>query len=291
MSRSGLVLEGGAMRGMFTAGVVDVFLENDVTFDGAVGVSAGAVFGCNIKSKQIGRAIRYNKRFCKNWHYGSLKSLLRTGDLYDADFCYEQLPYELDPFDLKTYQANPMHFYVVATDAETGKPVYKDLREGGGIDMDWFRASATMPIVSRPVEILDGKYLDGGISDSIPLTFMEKSGYDVNVVVLTQPEGYRKEPAKHEEALRLALRQYPAVAERLICRHTFYNSQLDHVFRERDEGKTFVITPPEALGIGSVTRDPDELERVYQIGRKTMQEQLPALKEFLIEHETVETVK
>ncbi|MDD6222649.1 MAG: patatin family protein [Lachnospiraceae bacterium] len=281
MSRTGLVLEGGAMRGMFTAGVIDVLLENDVTFDGAIGVSAGAVFGCNIKSKQIGRAIRYNKRFCQDWHYGSLKSLILTGDLYDADFCYEQLPYELDPFDLKTYQANPMHFYITATDAKTGNPVYRDLKEGGGIDMEWFRASATMPIVSKPVKILGGAYLDGGISDSIPLTFMEKSGYDVNVVVLTQPEGYRKEPVKHEEALRAALFRYPAVAERLICRHALYNSELDHVFRERDAGKTWVIAPPEPLAIGSVTRDPNELERVYQIGRKTMQGQLEGMLEFL----------
>ena len=137
--RTGLVMEGGAMRGMFTCGVIDVFMENDITFDSAIGVSAGAVFGCNVKSKQIGRAIRYNKRFCRNKNYESIRSLLRTGDLYNADFCYRLLPDELDPWDSETFAANPMDFYVVCTDVETGKPVYHrrrrrhDLVPGFGI--------------------------------------------------------------------------------------------------------------------------------------------------------------
>lgn len=279
----GLVLEGGAMRGMFTAGVIDVMLEEGIAFPAAVGVSAGAVFGCNIKSEQIGRAIRYNKRFCRDWHYGSMRSLLSSGDLYDAKFCYEGIPYEFDPFDLKTYQKNPMHFIVVATDARSGLPVYQDLREGGGIDMLWYRASATMPIVSRPVPIRDGLYLDGGIADSIPLSFMQRIGFLKNVVVLTQPRGYQKEmlsPAK-EAMIKAALFRFPAVAERLIARPEKYNSQLAHVYASEKKGQTFVIAPGEDLSIGSMSDDPNELERVYQIGRQVMRQRLGELRRFL----------
>lgn len=128
MAKNGLVMEGGAMRGMFTAGVIDVFMECGVTFDGAIGVSAGATFGCNLKSKQAGRAIRYNKRFCRDWRYCSLKSLIKTGDLYGADFCYNQIPNVLDIFDIQTYRDNPMPFYIVASDCVTGQPVYKELK-------------------------------------------------------------------------------------------------------------------------------------------------------------------
>ena len=167
--KTGLVMEGGAMRGMFTAGVLDVLLENGIEFDGAIGVSAGATFGCNFKSKQIGRAIRYNKRFCKDWRYCSLRSLITTGDLYGAKFCYDTLPNQLDIFDTETYRANPLKFYCVASDCETGKPVYKELETCDAKDLTWMRASASMPLASKVVEVDGYKLLDGGMTDSIPL--------------------------------------------------------------------------------------------------------------------------
>ena len=167
----GLVLEGGAMRGMFTSGVLDIFLENGIEFGGTVGVSAGATFGCNYKSRQIGRSIRYNKRFSKDWRYRSLRSLIATGDMYGAKFCYDTLPKELDPLDFKTYASNPMEFYIVASDADTGKPVYKKLETCDDADLTWMRASASMPLVSKPVKIDGYTLLDGGMTDSIPLKF------------------------------------------------------------------------------------------------------------------------
>lgn len=168
MANIGLVMEGGAMRGLFTAGVIDVFLENDITFSAAVGVSAGAAFGCNFKSRQNGRVLRYNKRFCNDKRYCSFESLVKTGDLYGADFCYREIPEVLDPFDNDAFEQNPMAFYVVATNVYTGEPVYKRLDKVDGDCYEWMRASASMPMVSRPVKVGGYTLLDGGMSDSIP---------------------------------------------------------------------------------------------------------------------------
>ena len=181
--KKGLILEGGAMRGMYTAGVLDIFMENDITVDGAIGVSAGAAFGCNLKSKQIGRTIRYNTKYCRDPRYVGLRSLIKTGDIYGADFCYNQIPNRLDIFDVETYQKNPMDFYVVTTDVETGKPIYHLCPNGDATDIKWFRASASMPMVSNIVEIDGFKMLDGGISDSIPIHKFMEMGYEKNIVI------------------------------------------------------------------------------------------------------------
>ncbi len=283
--KTGLVMEGGAMRGMFTVGVLDVLMENGISFDGAIGVSAGAVFGCNIKSKQIGRAIRYNKKYCSDVRYGSTLAWLITGDLYSENFCYGKLAYELDPFDIKTYRENPMEFYAVCTDVLTGKPVYKKLEKGNGKDMAYFRASASMPIVSKPVKV-DGKLLlDGGISDSIPLRRMERFGYEKNLVILTQPMDYRKEPAKKMKLMKLALARYPKIARAMEVRHIMYNRELDHVRREEAEGKALVIRPKESLNIGKAEKDPNELERVYQLGREAAEERLEEIKSWFSEED------
>ncbi|MBO7475054.1 MAG: patatin family protein, partial [Ruminococcus sp.] len=188
----GLVMEGGAMRGLFTAGVTDVLMENGILFNSSVGVSAGACFGCNYKSGQHGRAIRYNLRFRNEKKYCSWSSLIKTGDMFGAEFCYHTIPEKLDIFDNESYNSNPMTFFVVATDINTGKAVYHNCHTATGEDLDWIRASASMPLVSRIVKINDREFLDGGITDSIPLRFMESIGMDKNVVILTQPRGYVK---------------------------------------------------------------------------------------------------
>ena len=186
-------MEGGAMRGLFSAGVADVFIEEGIEFDGLVGVSAGACFGCNVKSRQIGRTLRYNVKYCNDKRYCSFSNLLKTGDMFGVDFCYRQLPFELDVFDMKTFAENPMEFYVVCTDVKTGKAIYKKCEKADEEDLTYFRASASMPLVSTVVNAPDGSLLlDGGVSDSIPLEFFEKKGYSKNVVILTQPRGYVK---------------------------------------------------------------------------------------------------
>ena len=278
--KTALIMEGGAMRGMFTCGVIDVFMENGITFDGAAGISAGAGFGCNIKSRQIGRPIRYNKKYCRDPRYCSIRSLLKTGDLFGADFCYRELPEILDPFDSKTFAENPMAFYAGATDVETGKCEYHLFTSGKDEDMLWFRATASMPMVSRPVPIGGHEYLDGGISDAVPYAFMEQQGYDRNVIILTQPRGYRKKP-NTSTLMKLFLRRYPKICEAMEHRHEMYNREMDELDRMEAEKTALVIRPPEALGIRHTTKDPNELERVYQIGRKEAEKRLPEVRQGL----------
>ena len=279
--KKALIMEGGAMRGMFTCGVIDVFMRNGIVFDGAAGVSAGAVFGCNYKSGQIGRPIRYNKRYCEDPRYCSLRSLLRTGDLYGADFCYRELPEELDPFDRKAFRENPLAFYAVATDVRTGRAVYHLCKDGGAEDMLWLRASASMPLVSRPVQVQDALLLDGGIADAVPYAYMEGQGYDRSVLILTQPRGYRKRPAPGMRITRILLRRYPHVAEALAVRHLMYNRQMEEIDRREASGLALVIRPPQPLAIGHREKNPDELERVYQIGVREAEKRLKEIERFL----------
>ena len=279
--KTGLVLEGGAMRGMFTAGVLDVMMENGIQLDGAMGVSAGAVFGCNYKSRQIGRSLRYNMRFCRDPRYCSLESLVKTGNLYGVDFCYNEIPNKLDPFDVKTYRENPMPFYAVCTNVETGKAIHKRLDNGDSKDMTYFQASASMPVVSQIVETDGYKLLDGGITDSIPLLAMERRGYPRNVVVLTQPPGYVKEKSGILPLVHVTMRKYPNLIKAMDVRHIRYNRQTAYVREQELAGKAFVIRPPYALGISRTEDDPAELRRVYDIGRAEMEKALPALREFL----------
>lgn len=265
--KTALVMEGGAMRGMFTCGVLDVLMENGISFDGAVGVSAGATFGCNIKSRQIGRALRYNKKYCKDKRYHSIRSLLTTGDIYNVPFCYDELPYKLDKWDIDAFRANPMEFYCVATDINTGKPVYHKCETGGKEDIIWIQASASMPLVSRPVEIDGGVYLDGGISDSIPLKFMEGIGYDKILVIETQPKDYVKGRQKYMPLVRWMLRKYPNMIKAMEERYLMYNEQKRYVREKEEKGEIEVIRPLAPLNISPVETDEKELERVYQLGR------------------------
>lgn len=281
MKKTGIVMEGGAMRGLFTAGVIDVFMENGIEFDGGIGVSAGAAFGCNYKSKQIGRPFRYNTTYAKDPRYCSFRSLLFTGDLYGAKFCYDTLPKKLDVMDVDTYTANPMKFYVVVTDAKTGEAVYQELKDLSDEDMDWMRASASMPVVSRAVKINGHEYLDGGISDSIPLKAFEKMGYEKNVVILTRPKGYRKQPQSAMKFMAAALRKYPGVVNALSTRHTVYNETLDYIEERRKAGAAYVICPSQALKIGKIEHDPEKMRNVYYQGRLAGEQHLAAVRQFL----------
>ena len=256
------------MRGLFTAGVLDVLMERGVKFDGLVGVSAGTCFGCNYKSGQIGRVIRYNKRFARDPRYCSWKSLFTTGDLFGAEFCYRTLPMELDVFDGAAFEKNPMEFHVVATDCSTGKPVYKRLDKADERAFDWIRASASMPLVSRPVEIDGGFYLDGGLSDGIPLRYFESIGYERNVVITTRPLGYRKSPKKTMCIFKPLLRRYPAIYEALKTRHVWYNDTLEYIDARVASGDAILIAPKEPLPISRVCHDQDAMQRVYDIGRQ-----------------------
>lgn len=279
--KKGLILEGGAMRGMFTAGVMDVLLENNVEFDGAVGVSAGAAFGCNYKSKQIGRVIRYNTRFCRDKRYSGFSVLLKTGNIFSTDFCYREVPLIHDKFDFETYRNATMDFYVVCTDVETGDAVYEkyDGDESKGFDL--IRASASMPLVSQIVEYKGRKLLDGGIADSIPVKFFESKGYSKNVAVLTQPRNYRKKKNPLMPLIKLIYRNYPAFIEAMSKRHVMYNETLDYIKQRENAGAVFVIAPDSPLPVGKVEKDPEKLLECYNIGRRKALEQLDRIKDFL----------
>ena len=270
--KRGLVLEGGAMRGLFTAGVLDVLMERGVRFDGMIGVSAGACFGCNYKSGQVGRAIRYNRRFARDPRYCSWVSLLKTGDLFGGDFCYRELPTALDVFDAAAFAANPMEFHVVATDCATGNAVYRRLDRADESAFKWIRASASMPIVSRPVAIDGHEYLDGGLSDGIPLRYFESIGYERNLVVTTRPHGYRKFPKKSIGLVKPLLRRYPAIYAALKSRYVWYNAALEYIDSRVAAGKAVLISPKEPLDISRVCHDPERMQRVYDAGRKAGEE-------------------
>ncbi len=269
------------MRGMFTAGVLDVLMEEGINFDGVIGVSAGAAFGCNLKSRQIGRTIRYNKRFCRDKRYCSVWSLLTTGDLYGADFCYRRLPEELDLFDKDTFDENPLDFYVVASDIESGKPIYRKCNKVGENLLEWLRASASMPLVSRIVEIDGYKLLDGGICDSIPLEEMERLGYRRNLVVLTQPKEYRKMPNKAMPLIRRVFKKYPNMITAMEERHLMYNRQADEIAGKEELGEILVLRPKESLPVGRIEKNPDRLQAAYDMGRAEASARLEEIKEFL----------
>ena len=280
-SSTGLVLEGGGLRAMFTSGVLDVFMQNGIKFDAAVGVSAGVLFGCNYKSNQPGRALRYNIRFKDNPEYMSWRSLLRTGNYVNEHFSYHLLPHEYDPMDFQAYRENPMKFYAVCTDIDEGHPVYHEIDDADGTGLRWMQASASMPVFARPVEIEGHHYLDGGITDSIPLKFIQAEGYRRNVVILTQPADYYKKKAHVGLAMKMFLKKYPKVAELMSIRHVMYNEQLDYIRSEQQKGDTFLICPDEKLDIGRLSLKEDKMRRVYETGVEKALSLLPQLKEFI----------
>ena len=278
--KKGLVLEGGAMRGLWTAGITDVMMEHNIRPDGLIGVSAGAAFGCNYKSRQVGRAIRYNTRFAKDSRYSGVKSLLTSGDYFNAQFGYHVVPYEYDIFDTKTFEENPMAFTIVCTDVETGQPVYHDMNHVDFDELEWLRASASMPLASKVVEVGGRKLLDGGVSDSIPLEYYERQGYDRNVVILTQPLGYRKARTKLMPLMQLALRKYPNMVKAMSERYIMYNKQLDYVAQAEQEGRCLVIRPEGKIPIGHISHNPDQMRHVYELGRQMGQRYIDRIIQF-----------
>lgn len=275
----GLVLEGGAMRAIYTAGVLDVFMEQNIWPDGLIGVSAGAIHGSVYLGNQPGRTIRYYKKYSRHKNFMSFYSLLTTGDLVGEQFCYHDLPDFLDPFDYDTFAQSKTAYYVTCTDLDSGKAVYRrctDLHQ----EMEYMRASASMPYISKIVEIEGQKLLDGGVADSIPLKAFQQMGYDKNIVVLTQCAGYRKKPQKPWLA-KLFYRKYPRFIDTLLHRHTAYNQSVRDVEDAAAKGDVFLIRPSQDLKIDRMERDPARLEAQYNLGRADALAALPTLKEWI----------
>ena len=278
-NRTGLVLEGGGVRGIYTAGVLDVFMEEGLTFDGVIGVSAGAIHACSYLSGQKGRSIRYYRKYVSDPRFMSLRSWLKTGDVVGADFCYHELPDKLDVYDHEGFLRNPTPYWVVCTDVETGKAEYVRLTDMRG-QIEYLRASASLPYFSRIVTLDGRKYLDGGCSDSIPVEAFRRMGYGRNVVVLTRDASYRKKPEMTALA-RLVYRKYPAFVRTLERRHEMYNEQLAQIGQMEAEGSVFVIRPEKPLEIGRLESDPEKVQHVYEQGCADARAALAALRAWL----------
>ncbi|MDP9501242.1 patatin-like phospholipase family protein [Bisgaard Taxon 45] len=276
----GLVLEGGAMRAMFTAGVLDVFLDQHIHIDGIVAVSAGVLFGVNFPSKQRGRAIRYNKKYLNDKRYMGLHSLLTTGNIVNKDFAFYEVPFTLDPFDIDTFMSSNIDFYATLTNVHTGEAEYFKL--GNAFEeMEVLRATSAMPFVSNMVEINGQYYLDGGIADSIPLKKCQALGYDKIIVVLTRPLEYRKKPTP-SWIFNVFYRKYPKLVEKLAQRYQNYNDTVEEIINLNKNKEIFVIRPSQTLSIKRIEKDVEKVQAMYDLGVEDAKKEMPALKEFLI---------
>ena len=277
----GLVLEGGAMRGMFTAGVLDVFLDEQIHIDGIVSVSAGALFGVNLPSKQRGRVLRYNKKYLNDKRYMGWHSLFTTGNIVNKDFAFYQLPFELDVFDQEAFARSGIDFYTVLTNVESGEAEYVKIHDAFE-QMETLRATSAMPFVSKMVEIDGKKYLDGGIADSIPLRFCQQLGYDKIIVILTRPLDYRKTPT-NSLIFNAFYRRYPKLVERLTNRYADYNRAVEDVIRLNEQGEIFVIRPSVTLPIRRIEKDIAKVQAMYDLGVADAKIAIPMLKQYLSE--------
>lgn len=274
----GLVLEGGAMRGLYTAGVLDVFLDNNIKVDGIIGVSAGVLFGVNYLSKQKGRAIRYNKKFAKDKRYMGMRSFLTTGNIINKEFAYYEIPFKIDVFDEETFEKSNTDFWATVTNIETGEAEYLKLNNVFE-QMELLRATSAMPIVSEIIEIDGKKYLDGGVSDSIPVEKCKSMGYDKIIVVLTRTIEYRKKKASSTLA-KIKYKEYPKLIETMENRYKKYNETVEKIIDMENKKEIFVIRPSKDLKIKRIEKDVDKLQAMYDLGVSDCKKQLEDLKEY-----------
>lgn len=275
--KTALVLEGGAMRGLYTAGVLDVFMDNDIHFDAVIGVSAGALFGVNLLSKQRGRVVRYNKKYNGSPNYMGVRPLLTTGNIINTELAYVKVPYEYDPFDDETYKKSEVPFYAVVTNINTAEPEY--IRISSIFDqMDTLRASGSMPFVSQPVNINGNEYLDGAVTDSIPFEKMLEMGYDRLVVVLTKPKGYIKKSLPKALANICYKKKYPKFYDAVVNRHIMYNGQINRLIELENEGKAIVIRPSKNIKISKIEKKPEKIQEMYDLGLLDAKDYIDSIK-------------
>ena len=277
--KTALLLEGGAMRGIYTAGVLDVLMDNKIKVDAIIGVSAGALFGINYISNQRGRAIRYNKNYIKNKEYMGLYSLLTTGNIMNKEFCFNKLIYELDKFDFETFKKSNTDFYVTVTNVDTGKAEYikiKDIEK----ELEYLRASGSMPLVSEIVQINNKKYLDGGIADSIPVNKAIDLGFDRIIVVLTRHIEYRKKKISLL-LYKIMYSKYPEFINTVGNRYINYNNTVEQIIREEENKNIFVIRPSKNPNIKRLEKDIHKVEETYNLGVKDAKNKLEDLINYI----------
>ena len=276
------VLEGGALRGLYTAGVLDFLMDKKVKVDSIIGVSAGALFGINYFSNQPGRVLRYNLKYCNDKRYMSIRSLLLTGNLVNKKFAYYKITKKLDPFDYETYEKNDKDFYLVTTNLDTGCAEYikvkKPIKE-----LEYLRATSAMPFFSKIVKINNKKYLDGAVADSIPVLKAKELGYDKIVVVLTQPFGFKKKELSEKEINKISkkYKKYPNFIESMLNRPKKYNETLELIEKLEKKGEIFVIRPSTSVEIDFRKKTKEDLLNIYNIGQKDIENKYKDLLKYL----------
>ena len=281
--KTALVLEGGGMRGMYTAGVMDVMMEQGIKVDAIMGVSAGALFGINYKTQQAGRVIRYNKKFAGDKRYMGVHSLITTGNIMNEKFCFDDVPNRLDPADYDKFRDTSEEFYAVVTNLQTGRAEYRKLTDlGEKNQMEYLRASGSLPFVSRPVKIGGQLYLDGGIADSIPVEKILSMGFDRVIVILTRPAGYRKKKGNDLPA-KIFYPRYPNFVKANHDRWKRYNAQAQVVELLEEEEKIFVLRPSRTIKEGRLEKDPEVLQKMYDLGVEDAKERMESMIRYLKE--------
>lgn len=279
----GVVLQGGSMRGLYSAGVLDVMMDHQIEVDGMIGVSVGALFGPNYFSKQRGRALRYNKRMAKDLRFISMWSFLFTGNIVSKGFAYYKMTYHIDPFDNRTFRKANKDFYATVTNIETGKAEYLPMRNLEENGLEILRASAAIPFFCRVVKINGKKYLDGGVGDNVPVLKAKELGYDKIIVILTQTANERKEPLSSlmMKALQFKYPRYPLFLEALKNRHTMCNENIESILEMEKNGDIFVFCPQDDLGVNLIERDANKMQEVYDQGANDCMNRIEELKAFL----------
>lgn len=280
MYKNGLVLEGGGLRGVFTSGVLDAFMENDITFPYVIGVSAGSCNGASFIARNRHRMKNMTIKYASDERYMSFKSMLKNGEYLNSKWIFGELAYDMFPLNHENYESSGAVLCCVTTNAKTGKAEYfypKTLREG----CEELRASCALPIATQPVKLGKDLYYDGGIADSIPLKRAFEDGCEKSVVILTQDKTYAKKPMEHQKLVKHFLRKYPLIADGVLQRHIMYNKQREYVFEQEKLGNTFVICPSTPLNTSTLERDPLRLEKIYKLGYKQGLESIESVKKFM----------
>lgn len=276
----GLILEGGGMRGIFTAGVLDFFLEKNIEVDNCIGVSAGAVLGVSYMSKQYKRGFNAIADHINKKEYASFSNWIKTGNFFDVNYSYYKIPEKFNPFDNETFKKNKTVFQAVITNCKTGEAEYPEIKDAVE-EIDKLKATASLPFLAKIIKINGNEYLDGGVSDPIPLKYSINKGNKKNIVVLTRDKSYRKKKSSLGKVTKIVYKKYPKFAQQMETRFSRYNKTLEYIYELERKGEIFVIQPSVELTLGRIEKNREKLEEVYKIGYEEAKKQYENLIKYL----------
>lgn len=281
MCKSGLVLEGGGIRALYTSGVLDAFIENDIEFDYVIGVSAGTCNGVSFLGKNLHRMRDLTIEYSCDERYKSVKSMIKNGEYLNSKWIFGELTYELYPLDYDTYEKSNAEFCAVVTNVDTGKSEYLYPEGAFRNECEALRASCALPIATKPVVINGKSYCDGGVSDSIPLKRALDDGCKKCVTILTQHRDYVKQPVSPTPAVKLMLRKYPELLKAVLNRHNMYNEQKKFAFEKEKTGETFVICPEQPLNASTLNVTTEQQKQLYKTGYEQGLKLIDDVKKYL----------